>query len=90
MRVEVRRVRAKLERYYKDEGASDPVAITIPKGAYVPVFRQRDYSEFDSSGRTISRYELGRRRCVTRWQSAYDAKCLHQSSPAPFRNRYPS
>ena len=28
VRVEVRRVRAKLERYYKDEGSSDPIAIS--------------------------------------------------------------
>jgi TolB-like protein len=77
VRVEVRRVRAKLERYYEDEGASDPIGISIPKGTYVPVFRKRHYAEFDSSGRTISHYELGRRRCVNRWQSAYDAKCLH-------------
>jgi TolB-like protein len=77
VRVEVRRVRSKVERYYEDEGACDPIAIMVPKGSYVPVFLRRDNSEFDLSGRTVSHYELGRRRCVNRWQSTYDARCLH-------------
>jgi serine/threonine protein kinase/Flp pilus assembly protein TadD len=77
VRVEVRRVRAKLESYYAGEGNSDPILISIPKGAYVPVFQTRDYSDVDLSGHTISHYELVRRRCANKWQALYDANCLH-------------
>lgn len=38
VRVEARRVRAKLDEYYRTEGASDAVRIRLPKGGYVPVF----------------------------------------------------
>jgi len=38
VRNDARRLRAKLLEYYGREGASDPVIIDIPKGAYVPVF----------------------------------------------------
>ncbi|HYI93603.1 MAG TPA: protein kinase, partial [Bryobacteraceae bacterium] len=77
VRVEVRRTRAKLERYYKEEGASDTIVISIPKGAYVPVFRIREEGESDLSGRTISHYELVRRKCSSRLQETYEAKCLN-------------
>ncbi len=39
VRVEARRLRARLEEYYSGEGASHSVQIEIPRGAYVPVFR---------------------------------------------------
>ena len=39
VRVQARRLRAKLEDYYSDEGRSDPICITLPKGGYVPEFR---------------------------------------------------
>src|SRR5262245_36364465 len=38
VRVEARRLRAKLDAYYGSEGKSDPVRIEIPKGTYVPLF----------------------------------------------------
>lgn len=38
VRVMARKLRAGLERYYADEGASDPIIVTLPKGTYVPVF----------------------------------------------------
>jgi len=38
VRVEARRLRQRLEEYYRDEGAGDAVRITLPKGGYVPVF----------------------------------------------------
>lgn len=42
VRVEARRLRAALARYYGDEGADDPVVICIPTGSYVPSFIWRD------------------------------------------------
>ena len=41
VRVEARRLRAKLQRYYADEGLADRVRIGLPIGSYVPVFRRR-------------------------------------------------
>jgi len=38
VRIEAGRLRRALERYYLSAGLSDPVVITIPKGAYVPHF----------------------------------------------------
>lgn len=42
VRVEARRLRAKLEEYYAGPGADDPVVIDIPRGSYVPVFTSRE------------------------------------------------
>ena len=38
VRVEVRRLRSRLEDYYRGTGAGDAVLIDIPRGGYVPVF----------------------------------------------------
>ncbi len=39
VRVEVRRLRNKLVKYYQEPGAADPVIIEFPLGSYVPEFR---------------------------------------------------
>ena len=38
VRVEVSRLRSRLDLYYATEGAIDPVWILVPKGSYVPTF----------------------------------------------------
>jgi hypothetical protein len=38
VRVEARRLRARLESYYQTERAADEVRISLPKGGYAPVF----------------------------------------------------
>jgi TolB-like protein len=42
VRTEALRLRARLSKYYANEGSSDPVIIELPKGGYIPVFRQRE------------------------------------------------
>jgi TolB-like protein len=42
VRVEVRRLRSRLEEYYREQGADDPLVIVIPRGNYVPVWQLRD------------------------------------------------
>ena len=42
VRVQARRLRARLVRYYREEGGSDVVLIELPKGGYTPVFKNRD------------------------------------------------
>jgi serine/threonine-protein kinase len=41
VRVEARRLRLRLEAYYKNEGGNDDVLIALPPGGYVPEFFQR-------------------------------------------------
>jgi eukaryotic-like serine/threonine-protein kinase len=45
VRVEARRLRAALEKYYADEGHHDPIVIDLQKGAYLPSFRRSVESE---------------------------------------------
>src|ERR1700756_2522302 len=41
VRVEARRLRYKLEEYYRTEGREDAVRIVLRKGSYVPIFEYR-------------------------------------------------
>ena len=41
VRVEARRLRAKLKAYYNSPGRGDPIMILLPKGAYLPFFKMR-------------------------------------------------
>jgi len=45
VRVEARRLRAKIEEFYNTEGRDDPVRIELPKGSYAPVFQKRSAAE---------------------------------------------
>src|SRR5256885_5093409 len=42
VRVQARRLRAKLVHHYSEEGRADEVIIDLPKGGYAPVFRRRE------------------------------------------------
>jgi serine/threonine-protein kinase len=44
VRVQARRLRTRLVRYYREEGGSDPLVIELPKGGYAPAFKTRDPS----------------------------------------------
>lgn len=44
VRVQARRLRARLDRYYAEEGQADEVLIELPKGGYSPVFSRREAS----------------------------------------------
>ena len=41
VRVEARRLRAKLRAYYNSPGRGDSITIMLPKGAYLPFFKMR-------------------------------------------------
>jgi len=41
VRTEASRLRARLHEYYRTDGEFDPLVIEMPKGGYVPLFRQR-------------------------------------------------
>jgi serine/threonine-protein kinase len=42
VRVEARRLREKLRKYYETEGLDDPLYIDFPTGAYVPLVKTRE------------------------------------------------
>ncbi len=42
VRTEATRLRARLNKYYSTEGSQNPIVIDLPKGGYVPSFRQPD------------------------------------------------
>jgi serine/threonine-protein kinase len=45
VRVQARRLRARLDRYYRAEGQHDELIIDLPKGGYSPVVRSREARE---------------------------------------------
>ena len=57
VRVQVRRLRQKLQQYYSSEGAGDFIQIDIPKGSYVPVIL-RSYIDRPCEGGPQSRCRL--------------------------------
>ncbi len=48
VRVNASQVRKKLEAYFATEGAAEPVILELPKGRYVPAFRERPDLEASS------------------------------------------
>jgi TolB-like protein len=75
VRVEVRRLRSRLEEYYRTEGASDPVLITIPRGNYAPLFEGRPAATNDVV------------RGAAEERSAADAASTVRDEGAPPRHR---
>jgi hypothetical protein len=58
VRTEVRRLRRKLQEYYQSAGLADPVVIEIPKGGYVPAFRERRGLRPRLEGESIGSYRV--------------------------------
>ena len=58
VRVQARRLRTRLARYYRDEGNSDELIVDLPKGGYAPVFRARD--DVPASKRSLTATLVGR------------------------------
>lgn len=46
VRVEARRLRYKLEEYYRTEGREDSIRIVLRKGSYVPIFEHRSAGSY--------------------------------------------
>src|SRR5690349_17349903 len=53
VRVEARRLRDRLDTFYRSEGAGDRILIALPKGGYVPEFSEREEPTV-AAGRTSS------------------------------------
>jgi TolB-like protein/Tfp pilus assembly protein PilF len=63
VRVQARRLRARLVRYYREEGQNDEVVIELPKGGYEPVFHRR---EITGMKRTVSAALVSRNTILVR------------------------
>jgi hypothetical protein len=61
VRVQARRLRSKLQDYYRTEGGSDALLIELPKGHYVPRFRGAGLAATQESS------SAGRRRSKSQW-----------------------
>lgn len=63
VRVQARRLRSRLVRYYREEGQNDEVIVELPKGGYEPVFQRRE-----SAGmrRTVSAALISRNTILVR------------------------
>ncbi len=53
VRVEARRLRSKLDQYYRIDGAGDALRIVFSKGCYVPAFLPSNHPDLDPSGNGI-------------------------------------
>ena len=62
--IQANKLRRALERYYLVAGQNDPIHITIPKGAYIPVF---DQSADPGLGRTDRTIRKDRSACQSSW-----------------------
>ncbi len=58
VRVQARRLRTRLARYYRDEGNADELIVELPKGGYAPVFRTRE--EAPAAKRSLAATLVGR------------------------------
>ncbi len=50
VRVQARLLRARLERYFEEEGNDEPVVLRVPRGAYIPEFVARETTAPRPSG----------------------------------------
>jgi uncharacterized cupin superfamily protein len=79
VRVEARRLREKLRTYYRTEGATDPVTISIPPGAYRPRFHlhKKPPAAIADGVRTVKRIDLAAvpRRKGSMYPHPFDTPC---------------
>ncbi len=58
VRVEARRLRAKLVEYYDAEGRDDAIKIRLPKGSYVPAFEETKPAPVVAESRWLPRWAV--------------------------------
>lgn len=70
VRVEARRLRSKLDEYYRGRGADDPIHIEVPRGAYAAVFRSRARAEAPPHATTADGSPSANQHSRLRWWPA--------------------
>src|SRR5204863_4703054 len=51
VRTEAARLRVRLAEYYEADGMNDPLILELPKGGYVPLFRERPLAPAERKSR---------------------------------------
>lgn len=82
VRVDARRLRAKLKEYYENGGQRDALVISLPKGSYAPLF---EYREMETAKTYPLRRGEQRRRPVERRERETTAKGVEPSTAIPKR-----
>ncbi len=86
VRTEAGRLRARLGEYYVGEGKNDALVIELPKGGYVPVFRQAAVEPaITSSGPAVNSPQSGLRGRLEKYYSGR----WRPASPLPERTGTP-
>ena len=84
VRVEARRLRYKLEEYYRAEGRTDSVRIVLRKGSYVPFFEYRTAASEAALETTVARRQSDRQEsCEAYLEGRYRWKL---ATPESIRN----
>jgi serine/threonine-protein kinase len=80
VRVEARRLRAKLSAYYAAEGAQDDVILEYPRGSYVPQFRTRSITQQHTPAPLIAvlPFAARRRSSCARFADGLTREVIHE------------
>jgi serine/threonine-protein kinase len=84
VRVEARRLRAKLQRYYETTGARDSFTIELPKGGYVPVIAIRNSAQPRARTVAVRRFaSSGQRQDVRCFAHGLTQQVVHRLTRLP-------
>jgi hypothetical protein len=79
VRVQMRRLRKRLDRYYATEGRYDSLLIEIPKGSYAPTFRPAvHHYGFTVPASREETLVVGREKELTELQAAFESAAAGQ------------
>lgn len=80
VRVEARRLRAKLRAYYASDGANDELILEYPSGSYIPHFRPRGRAEQPESPALIAvlPFDARRRSSCARFADGLTREVIHE------------
>jgi hypothetical protein len=77
VRVQMRRVRERLNRYYATEGRFDSIVIEIPTGTYMARFRSVVAGSLLSAMPKRETFIVGRQKELSELRSAFESAAVH-------------
>jgi hypothetical protein len=89
VRVEARRLRSRLDKYYNSGNSSDPVRILLPKGSYVPSFESTRNRSRVSRARVLGLLALAAVLAIAGLLVAFAPKTTLVENPGPYALRSP-
>jgi serine/threonine-protein kinase len=80
VRVEARRLRAKLSAYYASDGAQDDLILEYPRGSYVPQFRMQSMTQRHTAAPLIAvlPFAARRRSSCARFADGLTREVIHE------------